>query len=136
MPFPLDAISPDECANLRKLTKQTLSNERARGAGPPWYKRGQSVYYSKSEVLDWLDQNTVRQEPNNRGKPPKLPDPDARSSTPDDLQLIAHLREMASDWHDQTIVCVLGIFAQELGISLRELKEALNNLKADKFVVI
>jgi len=136
MPFPLDAITPDEAAVLRKLSKQTLANERARGAAPVWYKRGTSVYYSKSKVLDWLNQNTTRQEPKNRGKPPKLSDPDTGSSSADDLQLIAHLRKIASDWLNKTIVCVLRILAQELGISSRELKEALNNLEADELVVM
>lgn len=51
--------SPEEVAQLRNITVQTLANERARGKGPPFTKLGQKVMYPRDGLRKYIAENTV-----------------------------------------------------------------------------
>jgi len=45
---------------LRHTTTAALAQDRYRGTGPKFIKRGSRVLYRWSDVLEWLDRNTIQ----------------------------------------------------------------------------
>jgi hypothetical protein len=47
-------LTESQLAEFRRVTKQTLRNERLRGDGPPYLKVGGRVLYSEEDIAAWL----------------------------------------------------------------------------------
>jgi len=50
-----ELLTEKEAAALRRKSIYALRKERARRAGPPFIKDGNSIRYRKSELLAWLE---------------------------------------------------------------------------------
>jgi hypothetical protein len=55
-PDDLETFTEAELAVIMKVTKQTISNWRKQKIGPPFFKTGHCVRYSKSEFIAWRSQ--------------------------------------------------------------------------------
>jgi hypothetical protein len=51
---------PAEVAEYLHTTTASLAQDRYRGTGPNFIKRGSRVLYRWSDVLEWLDRNTFQ----------------------------------------------------------------------------
>jgi hypothetical protein len=51
---------PAEVAQYRHTTTAALAQDRYKGTGPKFIKRGRRVLYRWSDVLEWLDRNTIQ----------------------------------------------------------------------------
>jgi hypothetical protein len=51
---------PAEVAEYLHTTTASLAQDRYRGTGPKFIKRGSRVLYRWSDVLEWLDRNTFQ----------------------------------------------------------------------------
>jgi hypothetical protein len=51
---------PAEVAEYLRTTTAPLAQDRYRGTGPKFIKRGSRVLYRWSDVLEWLDHNTFQ----------------------------------------------------------------------------
>lgn len=47
-------LTPSETANELRVSTSWLAKARMRGDGPPFYKFGRAVRYSKSGIAQWL----------------------------------------------------------------------------------
>jgi excisionase family DNA binding protein len=47
-------LSPEELADLLKVSRRTVYYWRARGTGPPTHKVGGALRYRRSDVEAWL----------------------------------------------------------------------------------
>ena len=52
--------TPPEVAEYLHTTTASLAPDRYRGTGPKFIKRGSRVLYRWSDVLEWLDRNTIQ----------------------------------------------------------------------------
>jgi hypothetical protein len=52
--------TPAEVAEYLRTTTAALAHDRYRGTGPKFIKRGSRVLYRWSDVLEWLDRNTIQ----------------------------------------------------------------------------
>ncbi len=52
--------SPAEPAEYFHTTTASLAQDRYRGTGPKFIKRGSRVLYRWSDVVEWLDRNTFQ----------------------------------------------------------------------------
>jgi hypothetical protein len=52
--------TPAEVAEYLHTTTASLAQDRYRGTGPKFIKRGRRVLYRWSDVLEWLDRNTFQ----------------------------------------------------------------------------
>ena len=52
--------TPAEIAEYLRSTTAALAQDRYKGTGPKFIKRGSSVLYRWSDVLEWLDRNTIQ----------------------------------------------------------------------------
>jgi hypothetical protein len=52
--------TPNEVANYLHTTVDALAQKRYLGNGPKFIKMGRKVLYRWSDVLEWLDQNTIQ----------------------------------------------------------------------------
>jgi hypothetical protein len=52
--------TPAEVAEYLHTTTASLAQDRYRGTGPRFIKRGRRVLYRWSDVVDWLDRNTFQ----------------------------------------------------------------------------
>jgi hypothetical protein len=52
--------TPAEVADYLHTTTASLAQDRYRGTGPKFIKRGRRVLYRWSDVLEWLDKNTLQ----------------------------------------------------------------------------
>lgn len=50
---------PAEVAEYLHTTTAALAQDRYKGTGPKFIKRGRRVLYRWSDVLEWLDRNTI-----------------------------------------------------------------------------
>jgi hypothetical protein len=61
MSMQLPALAtPSEVAQYLRTTTAALAQDRYKGTGPRFIKRGRRVLYRWSDVLDWLDRNTIQ----------------------------------------------------------------------------
>jgi hypothetical protein len=61
MPDQLPALAvPAEVAVCLHTTTASLAQDRYRGTGPKFIKRGSRVLYRWSDVLEWLERNTLQ----------------------------------------------------------------------------
>jgi hypothetical protein len=61
MPNELPALgTPPEVAEYLHTTTAALAQDRYKGTGPKFIKRGSRVLYRWSDVLEWLDRNTIQ----------------------------------------------------------------------------
>lgn len=49
-----------EVAKYLRTTMAALAQDRYKGTAPKFIKRGSRVVYRWSDVLDWLDRNTIQ----------------------------------------------------------------------------
>jgi hypothetical protein len=49
-----------EVAEYLRTTTAALAQDRYKGSGPKFIKRGSRVLYRWSDVLEWLDRNTIQ----------------------------------------------------------------------------
>jgi len=47
-------IGEDELAAQLRKSRATLQTWRSRGLGPAWVKLGQSIYYDRQRVREWI----------------------------------------------------------------------------------
>lgn len=61
--------TPAEVAEYFHTTTAALAQDRYKGTGPKFIKRGSRVLYRWSDVLEWLDRNTFQRtdEPGRQG---------------------------------------------------------------------
>jgi hypothetical protein len=52
--------TPPEVAEYLHTTTASLAQDRYKGTGPKFIKRGSRVLYRWSDVLEWLDRNTIQ----------------------------------------------------------------------------
>lgn len=52
--------TPAEVAEYLRTTTAALAQDRYKGTGPKFIKRGSRVLYRWSDVLEWLDLNTIQ----------------------------------------------------------------------------
>lgn len=52
--------TPNEVAEYLHTTTASLAQDRYKGTGPKFIKRGSRVLYRWSNVLEWLDRNTIQ----------------------------------------------------------------------------
>jgi len=52
--------TPAEVAQYLHTTTVALAQDRYRGTGPKFIKRGSRVLYRWSDVLEWLERNTFQ----------------------------------------------------------------------------
>jgi hypothetical protein len=52
--------TPIEVAEYLHTTTAALAQDRYKGTGPKFIKRGSRVLYRWSDVLEWLDCNTIQ----------------------------------------------------------------------------
>lgn len=52
--------TPGEVAEYLHTTTASLAQDRYKGTGPRFIKRGNRVLYRWSDVLDWMDCNTFQ----------------------------------------------------------------------------
>ncbi|WP_445161425.1 helix-turn-helix transcriptional regulator [Mycobacterium sp. Dal123C01] len=52
--------TPAEVAKYLHTTPASLAQDRYKGTGPKFIKRGRRVLYRWSDILEWLDRNTVQ----------------------------------------------------------------------------
>lgn len=55
---PARLATPREIAHYRRVSLQTLNNERYLGTGPKYKKLGGRVLYDWADVLAWVNANT------------------------------------------------------------------------------
>lgn len=55
-------ITASEAAELLAIDKNTLTNWRSQNKGPQYIKQGRMVRYRKSDVIEWIGNNTVKPE--------------------------------------------------------------------------
>ena len=61
MPDELPALAtPAEVAQYLHSTTASLAQDRYKGTGPKFIKHGRRVLYRWSDVLEWLDRNTIQ----------------------------------------------------------------------------
>jgi Helix-turn-helix domain len=61
MPDELPALAtPAEVAEYLHTSTASLAQDRYRGTGPKYIKRGSRVLYRWSDVLEWLERNTFQ----------------------------------------------------------------------------
>nr|WP_082282017.1 DNA-binding protein [Mycobacterium colombiense] len=51
---------PSEVAEYLHTNTASLAQDRYKGTGPKFIKRGSRVLYRWSDVLEWLDRNTIQ----------------------------------------------------------------------------
>jgi predicted DNA-binding transcriptional regulator AlpA len=47
-------LTPNDAANLLRLSPSWLAKARMRGDGPPYVKLGRSVRYDESALAEWM----------------------------------------------------------------------------------
>nr|WP_110881806.1 helix-turn-helix domain-containing protein [Mycolicibacterium vulneris] len=52
--------TPAELAEYLHTTTASLAQDRYRGTGPKFIKRGRRVLYRWSDILEWLESNTFQ----------------------------------------------------------------------------
>jgi hypothetical protein len=52
--------TPTELAQYLHTTTASLAQDRYRGTGPKFIKRGSRVLYRWSDVVEWIDRNTFQ----------------------------------------------------------------------------
>jgi helix-turn-helix protein len=52
-------LTTDEVAKIRRMERESLEQERFRGAGPPYISNGKRVLYPKSMLEKWLRDQLV-----------------------------------------------------------------------------
>ena len=52
--------TPAEVADYLHTTTAALAQDRYKGTGPKFIKHGSRVLYRWSDVLEWLDRNTMQ----------------------------------------------------------------------------
>jgi hypothetical protein len=57
---PPPLATPAEIAEYLRTTTAALAQDRYKGTGPKFIKRGRRVLYRWSDVLEWLDRNTIQ----------------------------------------------------------------------------
>lgn len=62
-----EVATPDEVAAFLKQSEASLAQDRYRGIGPRFIKHGRRVLYRWSDVLAYLDANTVQRTDDPRG---------------------------------------------------------------------
>jgi hypothetical protein len=60
--------TPAEVAEYLRTTTAALAQDRYKGTGPRFIKRGRRVLHRWSDVLDWLDRNTIQRTDDPRGR--------------------------------------------------------------------
>ena len=53
-------LTPEEAAALLSVKPETLRNWRHLGKGPPYRKIRRKVVYELSDLLEWIDENSIR----------------------------------------------------------------------------
>lgn len=57
--MPEPPVTPKVIAEFLDTTVEALSQKRYLGTGPKYVKLGKRVYYRWSDVLAWIDENTI-----------------------------------------------------------------------------
>ena len=60
--------TPIEVAEYLRTTTAALAQDRYKGTGPKFIKRGSRMLYRWSDVLEWLDRNTIQRTDDPRGQ--------------------------------------------------------------------
>jgi hypothetical protein len=60
--------TPADVAEYRHTTTASLAQDRYKGTGPKFIKRGSRVLYRWSDVLEWLDRNTIQRTDEHRAR--------------------------------------------------------------------
>jgi hypothetical protein len=61
--------TPAEVAEYLRTTTAALAQDRYKGIGPKFIKRGRRVLYRWSDVSEWLDHNTIQRTDDPRRRP-------------------------------------------------------------------
>jgi hypothetical protein len=56
----LNQLPPLATPEVAEYLRTTTAQDRYKGTGPKFIKRGSRVLYRWSDVLDWLDRNTFQ----------------------------------------------------------------------------
>lgn len=51
--LPLPDLRPQEVSRILGVSTDTLYNWRKSSAGPPWVRRGNAIFYSRTGLTDW-----------------------------------------------------------------------------------
>ena len=63
-----DMITTDEASKITGLAVVTLKSYRYDGKGPPYYQPGgKKVVYSRSELMEWMQECHIQPEGENNG---------------------------------------------------------------------
>jgi excisionase family DNA binding protein len=54
-------LTPDDVAELLRVSRFTLENWRFEGSGPDWFRIGRRIRYRRSDLDAWVD-SRVREE--------------------------------------------------------------------------
>ena len=60
--------TPAEVATYLHTTTAALAQDRYKGTGPKFIKRGSRVLYRWRDLLEWLDRNTFQRTDERRGQ--------------------------------------------------------------------
>jgi hypothetical protein len=60
-------MTPKELARFMRTTTNSLAQERYLGRGVPFIKNGRRVLYSRSDVIAYIERNTVQRTDDPRG---------------------------------------------------------------------
>ena len=53
-------LTESQAAELLQISIRTLQAWRLRRSGPPYVQLGRAVRYRRSDLMGWIDSNTVR----------------------------------------------------------------------------
>jgi len=56
----LDILTTEEAAALLRVVPLTLKNWRAERTGPTYWRAGRKVYYDRSAILEWVEEQRRR----------------------------------------------------------------------------
>ena len=73
-PTPPPLATTREVATFRRMTPGALGTERSKGKGPPYKKLNGRIFYDWSEVLSWIESNTLQRTDGQRPDAPPLRD--------------------------------------------------------------
>lgn len=52
-----ESIDELEASKFSGIPETTLRTKRCRGGGPPYYKSGRSIHYTRRDLIDWREQH-------------------------------------------------------------------------------
>jgi len=57
---PDELLNEVQAADFLKMSMRTLQAWRCRGEGPAFVRAGRAIWYRRSDLIRWIDANSVR----------------------------------------------------------------------------